>query len=311
MSLFLVTGATGRHGGTGAYVARRLQQEGHRVRVLVRSPDERSAALAAEHFDVRVGDLRDRKSLLPALDGISQGTFCFPVDAGIVEAAANFAAAIREASPGTRTVVMSMVPAQQNSPSHLGRAQWLAEAVMTWAGLDLCILRIAALFYENVTLLHGASVRERGVIRNCFGDARAPWIAGEDAAELVVAALLHPDRFAGADIHYPSGSALHTHSELAELLSSELSRRVRYEAVSLAEWREDLDELAKRPGAIMNADMAKHISTLGHALSLSGAQKAPDAPALEQLIGHRPISFREFVRAHASQFTGKPSVPFQ
>jgi uncharacterized protein YbjT (DUF2867 family) len=188
MSLFLVTGATGRHGGTGAYVARRLQQEGHRVRVLVRSRDERSEALARQQFDVHVGSLRDRSSLLPALDGVSHAAFCFPVDAGIVDAAASFSSAIREVDRSVRTVVMSMIPAQPNSPSHLGRAQWLAEEVMAWAGLDLCILRIAAFFYENIAVLHGASIREHGVIRNCFGEARSPWIAGEDAAELVVAA---------------------------------------------------------------------------------------------------------------------------
>jgi uncharacterized protein YbjT (DUF2867 family) len=302
MSLILVTGATGRHGGTGAYVARRLQREGHQVRVLVRSADERSAALAAEQFDVRMGDLHDRRSLLPALEGVSHATFCFPVDAGIVEAAANFSAAVRATSKSARVAVMSMIPSHPDSPSHLGRAQWLAEEVMAWAGLDLCVLRVAALFYENLALLHGASVRERGVIRNCFGDARAPWIAGEDAAELVVAGLLHPARFAGGTIHYPSGSALHTHSELAEILSQELSTPVRYEAISLPEWRRDLDDLADRPGAGINADMAKHISTLGHALSQRGALKVPDAPALEHLLGRAPVSFREFIRAHASQF---------
>jgi hypothetical protein len=77
---------------------------------------------------------------------------------------------------------------------------------------------------------------------------------------------------------------------------------VRYESISLAEWREDLDELARRPGAVVNADMAKHISTLGHALSLRGAQKDPDVPALEHLMGRRPISFRDFIRAHMNQF---------
>jgi uncharacterized protein YbjT (DUF2867 family) len=309
MSLFLVTGATGRHGGTGAYVAGRLQQEGHRVRVLVRSRDERSEALARQGFDVKVGDLRDRSSLLPTLDGVSQAAFCFPVDAGIVDAAASFSSAIREVDRSVRTVVMSMIPAQPNSPSHLGRAQWLAEEVLAWAGLDLCILRIAAFFYENIAVLHGASIREHGVIRNCFGEARSPWIAGEDAAELVVAAMLHPERFAGETIHYPPGSALHTHSELADVLSSELSAAVRYEAVSLAEWRQDLDELAKRPGEIVNADMAKHISTLAHALSRRGAAKGPDASALEPLMGRRPLSFREFIRARKGQFTNDPVAP--
>jgi uncharacterized protein YbjT (DUF2867 family) len=174
MSLILVTGATGRHGGTGAYVARRLRQEGHRVRVLVRTQDERSAALEAEGFDVRVGDLRDRSTLLAAMAGVEQATFCFPVDAGIVEAAANFMSALRKVSPQARVVVMSMLVAQESSPSHLGRAAWLAEEVMASSGANLCILRVAALFYENLLVLHRDSIRERSVIRNCFGDTRMP-----------------------------------------------------------------------------------------------------------------------------------------
>jgi uncharacterized protein YbjT (DUF2867 family) len=34
----LVTGATGRHGSTGAHVARRLREEGRPVRILARTP---------------------------------------------------------------------------------------------------------------------------------------------------------------------------------------------------------------------------------------------------------------------------------
>jgi uncharacterized protein YbjT (DUF2867 family) len=304
MQAILVTGATGRHGGTGRYAARRFREEGHHVRVLVRTEDARSAALAAEGFEVRVGDLRDRKSILPILDGVAQATFCFPVDAGIVEAAACFASAVRAVDASIRIAVMSMIPARPDSPSHLGRAQWLAEELMAWAGLDARVLRVAALFYENLVLLHGASVRERGVIRNCFGDARSPWIAGEDAAELLVASLLHPERF-GTDserVFTPSGSALHTHAEIAEVLSDELAVPVRYEAISREEWRDELLELARKPDAVINEDMAKHISTLAHAMAMRGAQRAPEAPALERLIGRPPLSLRQFVRAHAMHF---------
>src|SRR5579871_5153088 len=105
MSAFLVTGATGRHGGTGAYVARRLKAEGHPVRVLVRRDDERSRKLAEEGFDVRWGDLRDRSSLPAALEGVTHASFCFPVDAGIVDAAASFASALKDVSPRARVVV--------------------------------------------------------------------------------------------------------------------------------------------------------------------------------------------------------------
>jgi uncharacterized protein YbjT (DUF2867 family) len=196
---------------------------------------------------------------------------------------------------------MSMVVAQESSPSHLGRAQWLAEEVMASAGLELCVLRIAAMFHENIALLHRKSIREQGLIRNCFGDAKAPWIAGDDAGELMVAALLHPERFGEATICYPSGAEALSHTEIAEVLTQELGRPIHYEAVSVDAWREELLELARGGSPALNADMARHISTVGAALSQRvGASKPPAPTELAQQIGRVPKSFRDYVRARRS-----------
>ncbi|MFT3775991.1 MAG: NAD(P)H-binding protein [Minicystis sp.] len=303
MSVILVTGATGRHGGTGAHVARRLRDEGHAVRLLVRRRDARSAAFEADGFDVRVGDLRDPASLRPALEGVDQVTFSFPVDAGIVEAAAGLGSALRRSAPSARVVVLSMIVASEASPSHLGRAQWLAEEVLAWAGVERRILRVAALFYENIVLLHGPSIREHGVIRNCFGDARMPWIAGEDAAELMVAALLHPERFGDGPVCSPPGAELHTHAEIADVLTSELGKAVRFEAISPDAWRGDLLALAARGGSAVNQDMAGHISAVGAALSRRGPMKAPDAADLQRQLGRPAISLRRFVRSRIAELT--------
>lgn len=63
----LVTGATGF---TGGHLARHLLREGRAVRALVRGPDPRAAALAAEGIDISIGDLTDRASLAGALGGV-------------------------------------------------------------------------------------------------------------------------------------------------------------------------------------------------------------------------------------------------
>jgi hypothetical protein len=65
-----------------------------------------------------------------------------------------------------------MGPAHPNHPSDLGKDQWLAEQVMTWAALDLRILRVTALFHRNLLILHGHSICEHDVIRNSFGPNR-------------------------------------------------------------------------------------------------------------------------------------------
>src|SRR2546423_181897 len=115
----LITGATGRHGGTGSHLARRLREAGRSVRALVRRLDERTAPLQALGAEIVVGDLHDRASLVPALEGVGLAYFTYPVNGGIVQAAANFAAAARQVGGHPRVVVMSNGASHPESPSVL------------------------------------------------------------------------------------------------------------------------------------------------------------------------------------------------
>lgn len=301
----LVTGATGRHGGTGAYLVRRLREVGRPVRVLVRRLDARVGPLQDLGAEVFVGDLHDRASLLPALDGVEAAYFTYPIGAGVVDAAATFAAAARQLGGRQRVVVMSMGASHPDSLSHLGRAQWLAEEVLAWASLDLLVLRVAALFHENLTMLHSRSIRDEGAFRNCFGDAAVPWINGEDAAALAAAALLHPGRFSGEAIHYPPGSELLSHAAVAALLGEELGRPVHFEPVARESWSDELVALAAaEPDSGVNADMAGHISAVGAMLAAPGRRpiQAPNADELGRLTGRPPISLRAFLHRERGRF---------
>src|SRR6267143_1767895 len=62
-SPILITGATGRHGGTGAHLARRLREAGRSVRALVRRLDERTAPLQALGTEIVVGDHRSELTM--------------------------------------------------------------------------------------------------------------------------------------------------------------------------------------------------------------------------------------------------------
>ena len=304
-SPILITGATGRHGGTGAHLARRLREAGRSVRALVRRLDERTAPLQALGAEIVVGDLHDRASLVPALEGVGLAYFTYPVNGGIVQAAANFAAAARQAGGHPRVVVMSNGVSHSESPSHFGRAHWLAEEVLGWAGLDLLILRIASLFYENVPTAHGRSIRDEGMIRNCFGDTRLTWISGEDAAEIGLVALLHPERFERGMVQYPPGAELLSHAEVARVLSEELSRPIRFEPITREAWRDELLALAEaQPDGAVNPDMADHISTIGAAVAAAGKRpsQTADAAALQRLTGRAPLSFRSFVQKERERF---------
>src|SRR5215475_16176990 len=92
----LVIGATGRHGGTGARVVERLQTAGRVVRALVRSDDDRAQRLRESGVQTLVGDLHDRRTLGPALDGAGSVYVAYPVAAGVATALANVASVMHE-----------------------------------------------------------------------------------------------------------------------------------------------------------------------------------------------------------------------
>jgi uncharacterized protein YbjT (DUF2867 family) len=288
-SPILVIGATGRHGGTGAAVARLLREQGVPVRALTRNADARLAPLQALGAEIVVGDLHDRRALRDALAGVEVAYFTYPIAAGIVEAAANFAAAGRAAGL-KRVVVMSMGAANPDHPSPLGRAQFLAEELLEWAGFACLHLRVAALFFENLALLHSKDIAGDGVIRNSFPDLPIPWIAGEDAGRLAVAALLHPERFGSKTAVYPTGGHSHSHAEVAALLGVHLGRTLRHETITREAWRARVAALAAEDDRVSDA-AAAHISAVGAAIR----RVLPLNDMLATTTGATPLSLQQMI----------------
>jgi uncharacterized protein YbjT (DUF2867 family) len=299
----LVIGATGRHGGTGAMVVDNLLDRGLPVRALVRVDDDRAAELRRRGAATAVGDLHDRPSLVGAVDGVRAVYFTFPVAAGIISAAANLASVLSAAAAPAHLVVMSMAPSSPDSPSRLGQAAAVAEEIFVWAGLNPTVLRFAGLFHENVLLLHERTIREEALIANSFGEVPAPWIGARDAAEITVAHLIAPPP-PSPRISYPPPAEAITHAEVARIIAAETNRPLRYEHISAAEWRRQLEDAAATDSASpVNTAMAQHISTLGAVLSKRmNATIAPDPAALTTLLDRPPTPFAEFVRRNVDRF---------
>lgn len=288
----LVVGATGRHGGTGRIVADALLDAGQPIRIITRRIDDRVDALRVRGAVVFQADLHDRLSLLPALEDVETAYFTYPIAAGVVDAAANFTGAAREAGL-KRLVTMSMGPAHPNSPSHLGRAQWLAEQIFEWAGFGCLHLRIAAAFLENIEMLHGQEILEQGVIRNAFPDIKVSWILGEDAARIAAAALLTPERFPDGPAVYPGSPHQYTQSEIARIVGAVLGKPVRFEAIPVDRWRDRIIEIA-RGDHRLNADMAAHISAVAGALHAMPA--LPPNNMIEEITGRAPLGLLEALK---------------
>src|SRR5687768_4938391 len=116
-TMFFVSGITGKVGGAAA---RRLLDQGHAVRALVRDPSK-AAGWARMGVDVRQGDLTDAADVTAALEGV-EGAFLMmlPLLApapGHPEAKATIASyreALRQAPP-PRLVVLSSIGSERSS----------------------------------------------------------------------------------------------------------------------------------------------------------------------------------------------------
>jgi uncharacterized protein YbjT (DUF2867 family) len=297
----LVIGATGRHGGTGARVVERLQAAGRLVRALVRSDDERAERLRQSGVQTLVGDLHDRRTLLPALDGVDSVYVAYPVAAGIVDALANVASVIRELGTSPHVVIMASGAADPNSPSGIARAHALSEELLLQLGVNFTAVRGSAFFYENVLVLHAYAIRQIGVIANSYGDARPAWISGTDVADLCASALLDPQSHADTPIVYPPGHELLSQQEIADIVSEETGREVRYQHITADEWSRQLQAAS---GGLPNHSMIEHITTNAAMCENDTTilRKDIDPSALEAASGRPPLTFRNFIRQHRAAF---------
>jgi uncharacterized protein YbjT (DUF2867 family) len=297
----LVTGAAGRMGGTGPHVVAGLLSRGLQVRAMVRRFDERSEKLRGMGIEVVIGDFADYTSLVSALDGIEAAYFCYPVGAGLTEAAGLFAAAGRV--QGLRRIVdLSLDAAFPESRSPQGRAQWVAEQIFEWAGFGGTHLRVAAFFMENLLSLHGRQVRDLGQIRNSFGDFEPSWIASADAGAIAAALLADPELITGRTTVVGAAERA-DHTAIAEIISEVTGRPVRYQRLTAEEWRDALIATATAAG---RADLtfAAHLPAQSVALNEHSTHRVTDD--IQQLTGRPAVTLREFVEGNRESFEPSP-----
>jgi uncharacterized protein YbjT (DUF2867 family) len=285
--LFLITGANGRHGSTGAHLVHSLLARKKRVRIFVRRETEATKEFAASGVEVVLGDLLDQRTIVPALTDVTQAYFVYPVDLTITAAAANWAQAVRNAANNVRTVVMSMPPAQPNHGSPFGRASWLGEQVMEWAGVDVQIVRIMAFFHENLDAFHGENITKHSVMRDAYGWGPISWMSSADAADVVLDAMLHPGKYE-KPLAMVSGTEIYTEAEIAGMLSKLLGRTIRYEHITPEEFHEDLQ---------MN-----HHPAITPTMLLHGPELTPgtttvhgDLAQFERLTGQKPRAIKDYL----------------
>jgi len=217
----LVTGATGK---TGRVVVDELLAKGVPVRAVVHSKDARSAALERKGAETLVADMFDHDQLLAAMRGTQRAYYLPFYHPYMIESAAAFAVAAREAKLEA-VVSLGQWLASPTHPSLATRQAWLMDQVFSMMP-GVAHVRVNPGYFADNYLRLIDYAAHLGVFPDITGDSKDAPPSNEDIARVVVAALLNPDKHAGRQ-YRPTGPALLSATDMADVLSRVLGRKVR------------------------------------------------------------------------------------
>src|SRR5215467_9089663 len=216
-----VTGATGR---TGSVVATELLAAGYPVRAMVHREDGRSARLMAQGAEIAVADMSDVKRVADALKGVQRAYYCPPYDPYMIQGAAAFIVAAKEARL-EHIVGITQWLASPSHPSLMTRQHWLVDRLFSMTP-EVAHTIVNPGFFADAYLVTIGLAAHLGVFPWMYGNSRNAPPSNEDIARVAVAALTDPARHAGKSYH-PTGPELLGAEDMAKAIGRAVGRSVR------------------------------------------------------------------------------------
>src|SRR5437667_8297476 len=218
----IVTGATGK---TGSIVVTELLKAGYPVRALVHREDGRSARLKAQGTEIAVAEMSDVERVANALKDVQRAYYCPPIDPYMIQGAAAFAVASKEARLEHIVGMTQWLASPPSHPSLMTRQHWLVDRLFSMMpGVAHTIVNPG--FFADVYFATMGAAVHLGVFPWLFGDSRNAPPSNEDIARVAVAALQEPARHAGKR-YRPTGPALLGAQDMADAMGRAVGRSIR------------------------------------------------------------------------------------
>jgi NAD(P)H dehydrogenase (quinone) len=219
MTVFLVTGSTGRLGGAALRtLLDRVPAED--VRVLVRSPDD-ALRMSRRGLTAHLGDYDHPESLRIALDGVDRLIFISsPVLDPLVRTTQHRAVVEAAVAADVRHVVYTSAMGAPHDPGHSAAENALAES-----GIGHTILRNA--LYTDAFVALAIEQAASGAIRSASENQPVVTASIADLAESAVRAAMFPPAQTLWELRGPAW----TFAEMARMLSLQMERPITHHEV--------------------------------------------------------------------------------
>jgi NAD(P)H dehydrogenase (quinone) len=287
----LVTGATGRIGG---HLVDALRDDpAVDLRAAVRRPEQAEQFAATGVQTVHL-DLDDYDGFAQALAGVDR---LFLIAGYTVDMLAQGKAIVDSArAAGVQHIVHIGTFTQPGRPMarYVGHMLWhqLVESYIEASGLGFTHLRPNVFMQAILGAVHGNTYRGN------WGDGGAVgWVDGVDIARVAAQVLREPGPHAGASYYLSTEAS--SEADIAHLLSEELQRPIRYQAVPLDGFLPRLMTAGMEPAY---ARCIEQTVTLFRDGVLTDIADVTDDVSV--VTGQEPTGLREFIRRNRDAFAG-------
>ena len=285
----LVTSAAGR---TGSVAVLELLRKGFAVRAFVRRNDVRSETLRKAGAEIFVGNLFDLSDLRRALVDVQRAYHCPPFAPNLLHGTMLFALAAEEA----KLEVVALMSGWNPHPAHpalLTREHWIANNIYRWMP-TVDVIYVNPGLFAFMYLFGLPAIVHFGMLVGPWGDGLNAPPSSEDIGSVAAGVLAEPAAHIGK-CYRPTGPKLISPSDVAEVLTDVVGRKVKYQDSS--------------PKMLLKAATAQGLSALEIANisfyfeELRDGTYAVGAPTdhVQEICGRPPEPFETIARRYIAQ----------
>jgi uncharacterized protein YbjT (DUF2867 family) len=280
-STILLTDPTGTVGN--AVVKRLASSDQNIIRVAV---DTKEKVGKLKHADEIVDiDYTRPETIAEAMDNVDRLFLRIPPSDGMVDISSNF---VEEAKKnGVNFIVKLSVMGADVEPGYsIGRLHRRVEKIIEESGIPFVFLRPNS-FMQNFVTRSSQTLKTQNAISLPGGDAKISLVDARDVAAVAAEVLTGNGSQHMNKVYDITGPEALSHSQFAEILSTEIGRKISYMNIS----GEDLRDRMKKVGiADWFIDNALELYTM-----YRSDYRSQTTTVVEQLTEQEPITFSQFV----------------
>jgi len=281
----LVIGATGTIGKT---VCELLKAEKANFTALVRN-EEKAQNFVSKGINTVIGDLSDVNSLRKAMEGVDKLFLLSVTSPDLPKLQAN--AAIIAKEKGIKHIVkISVRGASVEANFNIGRFHGQTEKEIQKLGIPYTFLQPHS-FMQNL-FFDRQNIVDQNAIYSTMGNGKIPMIDTRDIAAFAVKALMNSGHENKSYIL--TGPEAISYQDIAEELSRALNRNIKYISQTPEEGYKTM----------MSSGMPEWlVDDMTGLNKIYGANQAAEvSPAVQQILGRKPIQLKEFIKDYKKNF---------